>query len=109
MYKKREHLHFMGIGGIGMSGIAEVLQLQGYIISGCDESTKSKTLDHLKEIGCTIFHEHDKHHLEHADVLVYSSAVSQQNEEILTALEKGIPVIPRAIMLAELMRTKYSI
>lgn len=109
MYKKREHLHFMGIGGIGMSGIAEILKLQGYTISGCDESATSKTIEHLKEIGCTIFHHHDPAHLESADVLVYSSAINQKNVEMQAALEKGIPVIARAIMLAELMRSKYSI
>lgn len=109
MYKKREHIHFMGIGGIGMSGIAEILRLKGYIVSGCDAATVGKTIDHLKSIGCTISCGHDKNHILDADVLVYSSAVDKQNPELLAALEKGIPVIPRAIMLAELMRTKYSV
>ncbi len=109
MYKQREHIHFMGIGGIGMSGIAEILRLQGYPVSGCDVVTKGKTIEHLQEIGCQISACHDALHIKQADVLVYSSAVSQQDPEILAALEKGIPVIPRAIMLAELMRTKYSI
>lgn len=109
MYKKREHIHFMGIGGIGMSGIAEILKLQGYSVSGCDASTGSKTITHLQEIGCTIYEKHHADHIEAADVLVYSSAINRQNPEILAALGKGIPVISRAIMLAELMRTKYSI
>ena len=109
MYKQREHLHFMGIGGIGMSGIAEILRLQGYTVSGCDTGTNSKTIEHLKQIGCKVYDCHESKHIHEADVLVYSSAVDQKNPEILAALEKGIPVIPRAIMLAELMRTKYSV
>lgn len=109
MYKQREHLHFMGIGGIGMSGIAEILKLQGYTVSGCDNGTNGKIIQHLKDIGCTIYDCHEKEHIHQADVLVYSSAVDQKNPEVIAALEKGIPVIPRAIMLAELMRTKYSV
>ena len=109
MYKKREHIHFMGIGGIGMSGIAEILKLQGYTISGCDEAASSKTLTHLASLGCSILHGHHAEHVHTADVLVYSSAVSKQNPEVVAAMEKGIPVISRALMLAELMRTKFSI
>ena len=109
MYKGREHIHFMGIGGIGMSGIAEILRLQGYTVSGCDSSTKNKTVEHLQTIGCTVHEGHDASHIEQAEVLVFSSAVSKDNPELQAALAKGIPVIPRAIMLAELMRTKYSI
>ncbi len=109
MYKKREHIHFMGIGGIGMSGIAEILKLQGYTISGCDEANSSKTLTHLQSIGCLIQQGHHAEHMQPADVLVYSSAVNKQSPEVLAALEKGIPVISRALMLAELMRTKFSI
>jgi UDP-N-acetylmuramate--alanine ligase len=110
MYKKKLHLHFMGIGGIGMSGIAEILKLQGYTVSGCDTSAKQSTIiDHLEQIGCTIDCCHNTCHITNTDVLITSSAVNKKNPEILAALEKGIPVIPRAIMLAELMRTKYSI
>lgn len=109
MYKRREHIHFMGIGGIGMSGIAEILRLQGYKISGCDVSSSNKTIEHLQEIGCKVSCGHDKNHVSDADVLVYSSAVDMKCPEVVAALEKGIPVIPRAIMLAELMRTKYSV
>ncbi len=109
MYKKHEHIHFMGIGGIGMSGIAEILRLQGYTVTGCDTSTSNKTIDHLRSIGCSIATNHDKCHIVDADVLVYSSAVDHKNPEVVAALEKGIPVIPRALMLAELMRTKFSI
>lgn len=109
MYKKREHIHFMGIGGIGMSGIAEILRLQGYTVTGCDLSTNNKTIDHLRSIGCSIATLHDPCHITDADVLVYSSAVDHTNPEVVAAIEKGIPVIPRALMLAELMRTKFSI
>ena len=109
MYKKNKHIHFIGIGGIGMSGIAEILQLQGYTVSGCDKQKVSKILKHLKSIGCLIYHKHNKKHINNVDVLVYSSAINKNNEEILAAIQKGIPVIPRAIMLAELMRTKYGI
>ncbi len=118
MYKKQRHIHFMGIGGIGMSGIAEILKLQGYAVSGCDlcsnkknqaQDKTSKIISHLKEIGCTIYNEHNPKHIKTADVLVCSSAINKQNTEVLAALEKGIPVIPRAIMLAELMRMKYGV
>jgi UDP-N-acetylmuramate--alanine ligase len=109
MYKKREHVHFMGIGGIGMSGIAEILKLRGYKVSGCDLGSASKTLDHLQDVGCIVYHGHNVSHIHDADVLVYSSAVKQDDPEIRAALEKGIPVIPRALMLGELMRTKYSV
>lgn len=109
MYKKREHVHFMGIGGIGMSGIAEILRLRGYTVSGCDLSGSTKTVQHLQGLGCAIDNKHDKSHINDADVLVYSSAVKQDDPEIIAALEKGIPVIPRALMLGELMRTKYSV
>lgn len=108
MYKKREHIHFVGIGGIGMSGIAKILRHRGYTISGCDVG-KSKTIDHLEEIGCKIQHQHGVDHVNDADVLVYSSAIKREDVEVQAALAKGIPVIPRALMLGELMRTKYSV
>ena len=109
MYRKCEHIHFMGIGGIGMSGIAEILKLQGYTVSGCDIGPCTKTIQHLKDSGCMIYQNHDVQHVHQADVLVYSSAVQQDSDEIRAALEKGIPVIPRAMMLGELMRTKFSV
>ncbi|MBY0352880.1 UDP-N-acetylmuramate--L-alanine ligase [Candidatus Babeliales bacterium] len=109
MYKKREHIHFMGIGGIGMSGIAEIVKLQGYTVSGCDASCEGKTITHLESIGCTVFKDHNASHVHNADVLVYSSAIKKDHQEIVAALERSIPVIPRALMLAELMRTKYSV
>ncbi len=109
MYKKREHIHFMGIGGIGMSGIAEIVKLQGYTVSGCDSSSEGKSISHLQNIGCTVFQNHNACHVDNADVLVYSSAIKKDHPEIVAALERAIPVIPRALMLAELMRTKYSV
>ena len=96
MYKKREHVHFMGIGGIGMSGIAEILKLRGYTVSGCDLGGASKTIEHLQSIGCLVYGSHDCAHVNEADVLVYSSAVKQDDSEVQAALAKGIPVIPRA-------------
>lgn len=99
----------MGIGGIGMSGIAEILRLQGYTVSGCDSGSTSHIIQHLKEIGCSVYNSHDISHVSTADVLVYSSAINQNSKEIKAALHKGIPVIPRAIMLAEIMRMKYGI
>lgn len=109
MYRKDMHIHFVGIGGIGMSGIAEVLKKRGYTVSGCDASTRSTQLDHLADIGCSISVGHSPDHVETADVVVYSTMVSQKNDEIQRALARKIPVIPRALMLAELMRTKYSV
>jgi UDP-N-acetylmuramate--alanine ligase len=109
MYKKREHVHFMGIGGIGMSGIAEILKLRGYPVSGCDLGGNSKTIQHLQSIGCEIYTCHEASHIHAADVLVYSSAVKKDDPEVQAAFAKGIPVIPRALMLGELMRTKYSV
>ncbi|MBD3273097.1 UDP-N-acetylmuramate--L-alanine ligase [Candidatus Dependentiae bacterium] len=109
MYKKQKHIHFIGIGGIGMSGIAEILKLQGYTVSGCDKDLNSKIIEHLKEIGCKIYKNHCSNHIKNVDVLVCSTAVDKKNKEVLAALKKGIPVIPRAIMLAELMRMKHGI
>jgi len=109
MYKKNKHIHFVGIGGIGMSGIAAILKMQGYVVSGCDLSGDSSTLSWLKKIGCSVHVGHGVEHVEGVDVLVYSSAVKGDNAEVVYAREKGIPVIPRAIMLAELMRMKHGV
>lgn len=111
MYRKKAHIHFVGIGGIGMSGIATILRQQGYTISGCDLDIHQKSAQLLHELGCTL-HEGNNTpacHDPSIEILVYSSAVRAQNEEILAAQRRGIPTIPRALMLAELMRTKYSI
>lgn len=108
MYQKNYHIHFVGIGGIGMSGIAELLINLGYRVSGSD-LVASDITRRLTALGGRIFKGHAAAHMEGADVLVVSSAVNADNPEILSAQQKGIPVIPRAEMLAELMRLKYGV
>src|SRR3972149_8326242 len=108
MFRKTRHIHFVGIGGAGMSGIAEVVLNLGYRVSGSDIS-QSETVRHLMNLGANIFIGHKPSNINGAEVVVISSAVSADNEEILAAKEKRIPVIPRAEMLAELMRLKYSV
>ena len=111
MYNKKNHIHFVGIGGIGMSGIATILRYQGYKISGCDLDSDQKSVKSLQKLGCTVFEGNNSPscHDPSITVLVYSSAIQKNNPEILAAQERGIPTIPRALMLAELMRAKYSI
>ncbi len=108
MYLKKYHIHFVGIGGIGMSGIAELLLNLGYKVSGSDLKASDIT-EHLKTLGGIIFVGHHPDHISDADVVVTSSAVQHDNPEVLAAKQASIPVIPRAEMLAELMRLKYSI
>ena len=108
MFRKTRHIHFVGIGGAGVSGIAEVLLNLGDKISGSDLS-QSESIRHLANLGASVFIGHKASNINGAEVVVVSSAVSPENEEVLTAKEKLIPVIPRAEMLAELMRLKYSI
>lgn len=108
MYQKKYHIHFVGIGGIGMSGIAELLINLGYSVSGSDIK-KTDITERLSRIGGIIFEGHDGKSVTGADVVVISSAVKPDNPEVVAAKEAGIPVIPRAEMLAELMRLKYSI
>ncbi len=108
MYKKNLHIHFVGIGGIGMSGIAELLLNLGYRVSGSD-ARKSDITGRLADLGARICYGHAKKHLTDAGVVVTSSAIKKDNPEVLEAHEQGIPVIPRAEMLAELMRLKYGI
>jgi UDP-N-acetylmuramate--alanine ligase len=108
MYRKKYHIHFVGIGGIGMSGIAELLLNLGYKVSGSDVKM-SEITDRLKRLGGEIFKGHAAGNIEGVDVVVFSSAVDRDNPEIREALQLSIPVIPRAEMLAELMRLKYSI
>jgi UDP-N-acetylmuramate--alanine ligase len=105
---KIRHVHFVGIGGIGMSGIAELLLNLGYMVSGSDikESQVTKRIIHL---GGEVVHGHRPGNIEGADVVVYSSAVPPDNPEILEAGDRNIPVISRAEMLAELMRLKYGV
>ncbi len=101
-------VHFVGIGGIGMSGIAEVLLNLGYRVSGSD-LTESETTLRLENLGARVATGHDASNLGEADVVVVSSAVGEGNPEVLAARGRGVPVIQRAEMLAELMRMKYGI
>ncbi|MBV9341269.1 MAG: UDP-N-acetylmuramate--L-alanine ligase, partial [Acidobacteria bacterium] len=108
MFAKIQRIHFVGIGGIGMSGIAEVLLNLGYRISGSDLK-RSPVTERLKDLGAVIFEGHNVDNAAGADVVVTSSAISPGNPEVLEARKLHIPVIPRAEMLAELMRLKYGI
>lgn len=101
-------LHFVGIGGAGMSGIAEVMLNLGYVVSGSDLS-KSAVTERLQSLGARVFCGHDKKHIRGADAVVISSAVHEDNPEVVAARELGIPVVPRAVMLAELMRLRRGI
>jgi len=105
MYNKNKHIHFVGIGGIGMSGIAEVLVNLGYKVSGSDLHGSAIT-ERLAELGGAIYHGHQAEHIHGADVVVTSSAISAKNPEVLEARRLHVPVIQRAEMLAELMRLK---
>ncbi|MDP6178520.1 MAG: UDP-N-acetylmuramate--L-alanine ligase [Desulfatiglandales bacterium] len=107
-FGKAKHIHFVGIGGIGMSGIAELLLNLGYEVSGSDIQD-SPVIGRLHDFGGKIFSGHKKENIERADVVVYSSAVSGDNPEIVEARERYIPVIPRAEMLGELMRLKFGV
>lgn len=107
-FGKAKHIHFVGIGGIGMSGLAELLINLGYIVSGSDLKDSAATR-RLSRLGCQVFKGHDGNNVQEADVVVYSSAIGLQNPEILRAKEGYVPVIPRAEMLSELMRLKYGV
>ncbi len=102
------HIHFVGIGGAGMSGIAEVLLNQGYVISGSDIGENAATR-RLVSLGATVRKGHDAAFIEGADAIVTSTAVKEDNPEVLAARARLIPVVPRAVMLAELMRMKKGI
>ena len=108
MFFSRQHLHFAGIGGIGMSGIAEVLLNLGYTISGSDIRL-SPTTARLSQLGATVYEGHDAKNVAGAKALVVSSAVDESNPEVQEARRLQIPVIPRGELLAELMRLKYGI
>ena len=108
MFAKVQRIHFVGIGGIGMSGIAEVLLTLGYKVSGSDLRESSVT-QRLAGLGAIIFIGHRAENITGAEAVVTSSAVSRDNPEVQAAREQHLPVIPRAEMLAELMRLKYGI
>jgi len=108
MMKTVKSVHFVGIGGIGMSGIAEILLSQGFSITGSD-LTKTEVTERLEKLGIKVYEGHSPENLVEADVVVYSSAVNLENPEVKAAIERKIPVIKRAEMLAECMRMKYGI
>jgi len=108
MYNKDQHIHFVGIGGIGMSGIAELLLNLGYRVSGSDLKRTDLT-QRLASLGAAVYYGHAQENITDVDVVVISSAVRPDNPELMAAQERSIPVIPRAEMLAELMRLKYGI
>jgi UDP-N-acetylmuramate--alanine ligase len=109
MFRSIKKLHFVGIGGIGMSGIAEILIDQGFKISGSDRAL-SEVTERLQKLGASIFEGHRAENIEQdVDTVVYSSAVQPDNPEILEAQKRNIPIVRRAEMLAEVMRLKYGI
>jgi UDP-N-acetylmuramate--alanine ligase len=108
MKHKVKHVHFVGIGGIGMSGIAEVLLNLGYRISGSDLG-ESVVTRHLQSLGATVYKGHAPGQIDGANAVVISSAVAEDNPEVQAARAKKIPIVPRALMLAELMRLKQGI
>ena len=108
MQKKIKCIHFVGIGGIGMSGIAEVLLNLKYTVTGSDLNT-TDTTERLRNLGAGIFQGHLSSHIGNADVVVTSTAVRPDNPEVQEAHRRGIPVIPRAEMLAELLKMKFSV
>ncbi|SUX29330.1 UDP-N-acetylmuramate--L-alanine ligase [Chromobacterium vaccinii] len=108
MKHRVKHIHFVGIGGVGMCGIAEVLHGLGYTVSGSDMADGATT-KRLAAEGVRVFFGHDATYVEGADVVVTSTAVKADNPEVLAARDKRVPVIPRALMLAELMRFKQGI
>ncbi len=103
-----QRIHFVGIGGAGMSGIAEVLHNLGYVVTGSDLSD-SATLQHLRDAGITTFVGHDAANIANAQAVVTSTAVQADNPEVIAARAKSIPVVPRALMLTELMRLRKGI
>jgi UDP-N-acetylmuramate--alanine ligase len=108
LFASSQRIHFIGIGGIGMSGIAEILLTMGYAVSGSDLK-RSPVTERLASLGARIFEGHAAANATACDVVVTSSAVSAANPEVLEARSRKVPVIPRAEMLAELMRLKYGI
>jgi UDP-N-acetylmuramate--alanine ligase len=108
MKHKIRRIHFVGIGGAGMSGIAEVLVNLGYQVSGSDLASSS-VIQRLISLGCTVSLDHKKENIQGADAVVVSSAVRADNPEVVAARAKRIPVVPRALMLAELLRLKQGI
>lgn len=115
MLTKKSHIHFVGIGGIGMSGIATILKQNGHTISGCDSDTDQDTVTQLRNLGCKVYKNNNSHECDDAtiDILVYipmyATTIPAVTAEIKQAQLRGIPTVPRAQILAELMRNKCSI
>src|SRR5574340_1655295 len=108
MKHKIKHLHFVGIGGSGMNGIAEVLLNLGFQVSGSDLAESAVT-QRLRQLGAAVHIGHAGGHLADADAVVVSTAVKADNPEVVAARDRRIPVVPRAVMLAELMRLRQGI
>ncbi|MBT5150348.1 MAG: UDP-N-acetylmuramate--L-alanine ligase [Nitrosomonadales bacterium] len=108
MKNKIKKIHFIGIGGSGMSGIAEVMKTLGFIVSGSDLTT-SDSINSLKKLGIKIYSQHDKSNVKKVDTVVFSNAIPRNNPEIIEAKKNKIPIISRAEMLSELMRFKKGI
>ena len=108
MKHKVKNIHFIGIGGSGMSGIAEVLVNLGFNVTGSDLA-KNNVTERLQNAGAKVYQGHQKENLNDADVVVVSSAVNEENPEVMEARARNIPVVPRALMLAELMRFRQGI
>src|ERR1700736_6641749 len=108
MFAKIQRIHFVGIGGAGMSGIAEVLLNLGYQVSGSDLSSNGVT-DRLITLGARVAIGHREENIDGANAVVVSTAVRSDNPEVLAARHRRIPIVPRAVMLAELMRLKQGI
>src|SRR5437763_14493575 len=106
MFKRYQQIHFVGIGGVGMSGIAEILLNLGYRVTGSDQR-RNETVERLEQLGAKVYVGHDAAHPEGAHVVVYSSAVASDNVEVQVARQRALPTIPRAEMLPEVMRLKY--
>ena len=111
MLKKNTHIHFVGIGGIGMSGIAKILACQGYRISGCDTNLQQKSVLDLQALGCSVYQGNNHALCDDLSIstVVYTSEMNLQHPEIIRAQQRNIPAIARGVMLAELTRTKYTV
>lgn len=106
--KNIKHIHCIGVGGIGVSGLAEALHRKGYTVSGSDLSNNAQ-IQHLQSLGITLYHVHQASNIIGADLIIYSSAIAQDNPEYIAALKAGIPTLKRGQALAELMNLQYGI
>ncbi|MCK4423575.1 MAG: UDP-N-acetylmuramate--L-alanine ligase, partial [Candidatus Omnitrophica bacterium] len=102
-------VHFIGIGGMGMSGLAQILLKQGHSVSGSDIDDNNINIERIKALGGRVYGNHDKGNIKKAEIVVYSSCISDNNPEIIQSKANGLEIIPRAVVLAELMKGKRSI